>query len=103
MDNFCYSFTDAELERAIKSLKNNKAARQEDILNEQIKHFGPVVLAWLLELFNFCLQNKTIPNVWRQSKVVAFLKPGKTPDNPKHFRPISLLCTLFKLYERHIK
>ena len=30
------------------------------------------------------------------------MKPGKDPSSPKRFRPISLLCHLYKLYERLI-
>ena len=40
--------------------------------------------------------------MWRKSKVVALLKLGKDPKNPKSYRPISLLCTLYKLLESMI-
>ena len=43
-----------------------------------------------------------LPRLWRQTRVVALLKPGKDPSSPKSFRPISLLCHLYKLYERLI-
>ena len=39
---------------------------------------------------------------WRQAKVVALLKPGKDPSVAKSFRPISLLCHTYKLFERLI-
>jgi hypothetical protein len=38
--------------------------------------------------------------LWKQSKIIVILKPGKPSDDPKSFRPISLLCTTFKLMER---
>ena len=41
-----------------------------------------------------------LPILWRQARVVALLKPGKDPSSPNSFRPISLLCHLYKLYER---
>ncbi|XP_025191711.1 uncharacterized protein LOC112591959 [Melanaphis sacchari] len=40
--------------------------------------------------------------MWRKAKVVALPKPGKDYKNPKNYRPISLLCHTFKLYERMI-
>lgn len=43
-----------------------------------------------------------IPKLWRKSKIVALLKPGKSPSDPKSYRPISLLCHTFKLFERLI-
>ena len=54
-------------------------------------------MQWALSLFNVRL-----PRLWRQARVVALLKPGKDPSSPKSFRPISLLCHLYKLCERLI-
>ena len=51
-------------------------------------------------LFNNCTETKKIPKIWRQAKVVALLKPGKDPSVAKSFRPISLLCHTYKLFER---
>ncbi len=34
--------------------------------------------------------------------MVAILKPGKDPTSPKSYRSISLICILYKLYERMI-
>ena len=45
---------------------------------------------------------KKIPKLWRQAKLVALLKPGKDPSVAKRFRPISLLCHTYKLFERFI-
>lgn len=32
--------------------------------------------------------------------VIVLLKPGKNPDEAKSYRPISLLCHMYKLFER---
>ena len=32
-------------------------------------------------------------------KVIALLKPGKNPNSPKSYRPIALLCRVYKLLE----
>ena len=37
-----------------------------------------------------------------KAKVIAIQKPGKDPSSPKSYRPISLLCIPYKLYERLI-
>ena len=34
--------------------------------------------------------------------MIAIPKPGKDPSSPKSYRPISLLCIPYKLYERLI-
>ena len=47
------------------------------------------------------MENK-IQTIWRQSKIIAILKPEKDSSIPKNYRPISLLCHTYKLYERMI-
>ena len=102
MSYYTKTITLEELQQAIKNLKNNKAAGLDDIRTEQLKHLGPIALQWLLNMYNHCIEQKTVPNIWRKAKVIAILKPGKDPDNPKSFRPISLLCHTYKLLERII-
>lgn len=83
-------------------MKNGKAAGLDDIRTEQIKHFGPVTNKWVLDLMNNCIEADQIPKTWRKTRVVALLKPGKDPNKAKNFRPISLLCHLYKVLERMI-
>ena len=96
---FTRAFTAAELNIGIRVLKKAKAPGLDDIQTELIKQFGPKARDWLLRFFNNC---KKIPKIWRQAKVVALLKPGKDPSVAKSFRPISLLCHTYKLFERLI-
>ena len=84
------------------ALKNNKAAGRDDILVEQLKHLGPKAHKWLLTMLNICFMENKIPTIWRQYKIIAILKPGKDSSIPKNYRPISLLCHTYKLYERMI-
>ena len=86
----------------LKHLKNGKAAGLDENLTGEIKNFGPVTMQWVLSLLNACARTHRLPRLWRQARVVALLKPGKDPSRPKSFRPISLLCHLYKLYERLI-
>ena len=67
-----------------------------------IQHFGAQTRSWVLKLINKCAETSTIPRAWRRAKVAAILKPGKDPNHKKSYRPISLLCILYKLYERMI-
>ena len=52
------------------------------------------------DMFNNCVSNNKIPKLWRKARVIALLKPGKDPASPKSYRPISLLCHTYKLFER---
>ena len=97
-----YSFNEGEYNKGVAALKNNKTAGRYDILVEQLKHLGPKAHKWLLTMLNICFMENKIPTVWRQSKIIAILKPGKNSSIPKNYQPISLLCHTYKLYERMI-
>ena len=94
-----YPFSEGEYNKGVAALKNNKAAGRDDILVEQLKHLGPKAHKWLLTMLNICFMENKIPTIWRQSKIIAILKPGKDSSIPKNYRPISLLCHTYKLYE----
>ena len=72
------------------------------MLCEQIKHFGEATLRWLPQMMNSILKTQKFPKLWRKSKVIAILKPAKDSTLPKSYRPISLLCHTYKLFERMI-
>ena len=57
---------------------------------------------WLHSMLNTCFTENKIPKVWRQSRIIAILKPGKDALIPKIYRIISLLCHTYKLYKRLI-
>ena len=57
-----------------------------------LQHLGNKAQSWLRDMLN----------EWRKAKVIAIPKPGKDPSSPKSYRPISLLCIPYTLYERLI-
>ena len=95
-------FSEDEYRKGVATLKNNKAAGRDDVLVEQLKNLGPNAHKWLRAMLNNCFIDNKIPTIWRQSKIIAILKPGKDSANPKSYRPISFLCHTYKLYERMI-
>ena len=46
------------------------------------------------------METNHISKIWRKSRVIALPKPGKDLSLPKSFKPISLLCHPYKLFER---
>ena len=99
---FTRAYTEEELDIGIRVLKNDKAPGLDDIQTEPIKQFLPKARDWLLRFVNNCTETKKIPKLWRQAKVVALLTPGKDPSVAKSFRPNSMLCHTYKLFERLI-
>ena len=96
------AFSEEEYRKSIAALKHNNAAGIDDVLLEQLNNLGPRAYKWLKTMLSKCLTENKIPKLWRQSKIIAILKPGKDSATPKSYRPISLLCHTYKLYERMI-
>ena len=94
-----FPFTEEEYNKSIPTLKNKKAPGIDDVLVEQLKNRGPRAHRWLNSMLNVCFTDNRISKVWRQSKIISILKPGKDSAKPKSYRPISLLCHMYKLYE----
>jgi hypothetical protein len=59
-------------------------------------------LVHLTHLFNHCLRLSPFPNPWKEAKVITLPKPGKDPKFSQNLRPISLLSTTGKLFEKVI-
>ena len=53
-------------------------------------------------MLNNCFTQYKIPTIWRKSKIITILKPGKDSAMPKNYWPISLPCHTYKLYQRLI-
>ena len=69
---------------------------------QQLKHLGQKANKWLHTIHNLFFTGNKISKIWRQSKIIAILKPGKDSAIPKNYIPISLLCHAYTLYERII-
>ena len=50
-------------------------------------------------MFNRSIKHSVIPVIWKCSRVIPLLKPGKPADQVKSYRPVSLLSPLIKLLE----
>jgi len=72
----------------------------DNIPPEFLKHSGPKCRFWLRDFFSTCLSHLSIPKIWRKPTVMALPKRKKPVDNPRSYRPISLLCVPYKLLER---
>ena len=87
-----------EVERAIKRMKRHKAQGVDGITSDIVKLGGPIVLTYLINIFNNILKTKQIPDSWHEAKIVILFKKGD-PKDIKNYRPISLLSQLKNIYK----
>ena len=69
-----WSINDQDLTRAIKLMKVNKATDESGMLAEYIKALGEQDLKNLRVLMNDVLSGESIPNEWKESRVVLVHK-----------------------------
>ena len=83
-NSIIYPFSEEEYRKGVVILKNNKASGIYDVLVEQLKNLGPKSHRWLLTMLNKCFMVNKIPTLWRQSKSIAILKPGRNLQFATH-------------------
>ena len=82
-------------------MKVGKAPGPDDIHPEFLLHAGDTTNKWLCQYMSTTLERCKIPTIWRKA-TVRTPKPNKPKDDPKRYRPISLLCIPFKLLKKMI-
>ena len=93
-------FTSALVKEAIKQSSNSSALGPDNLNMLHLKHIGPNGIAYLTSLYNLSISQSSTPSIWKNSKIIPLLKPGKDPSLSKSYRPISLLCPAAKVLER---
>ena len=88
-----------ELEGAIKGLKRNKSAGEDNILNEFLKNASLTVKIFILILFNKLLDLEYFPKMWATGKITPVFKKGDNKD-PNNYRGITILSCLSKLFTK---
>lgn len=94
--------TVSEVRRYIKKSNSNKAPGPDGITNHMLQNLSGNIIAHLTILINIALQFLYFPQIWKETTIITFPKPGKSPRLVSNHRPISLLNTMGKIYERII-
>jgi hypothetical protein len=90
----------AKVQDAIRGLKASKGPGPNGILNRTLKHLPQRAVSLLAAIFNAVLLAQYFPSVWKHDRIHSILKPGKDPSLPSSYRPICLLDTIGKLFEK---
>ena len=86
----------------IKKLKNRKSPGIDRLDNASIKQLPRIAVNYLTNIFNACLTFGYFPSIWKTAKIHPIRKPGKDNSIAINYRPISLLPTLSKIFEKII-
>jgi hypothetical protein len=84
------------------SLKMKNACGIDGIPNEWLRHVPRRPLVHLTYVINYCLMLSHFPKSWKEARVIPVPKQGKDPKFPQNIRPINLLPTTDKLFEKVI-
>ncbi|VVC38694.1 Hypothetical protein CINCED_3A023755 [Cinara cedri] len=84
-------FTPEEVQLALKRVILKEAVGLDEVYPEFIKHFGPKTIVWFSHFFSDVLYTEKLPILFKHTKILAVLKPGKPKNDVNSYRPISLL------------
>ena len=90
--------------KLVKFLRRGKAPRPDNIHNEVLRPGTTTSLYHhLARLFTSSIQLGYIPTAWKIATLRMLLKPDKLPSLTTSYRPISLISSIMKLFERVIE
>lgn len=89
-----------EVSDLVRRLRVRKAPGADGVSNRILRLLPETLLLILVGIFNAALTNAHFPAAWKGASVIGIAKPGKPRTSPASYRPISLLSSLGKLYER---
>ena len=90
--------------KLVKFLKRGKASGPDTIHNEVFRPGTTTSMFYhLARLFISSIQLGYIPTAWKIATLRMLLKPDKLPSLTSSYRPISLISSIMKLFERVIE
>lgn len=93
--------TEDEVAYAIKGLEPKKTVGVDRIPAFIVKGCSDIFVPILTDVFNMSMLQNTFPALWKQSVIIPVHKGGRR-DDVRNYRPISLLCTFSKVFEKVI-
>ena len=89
-----------EIQDNLKSMNGYKAPGPDNLPPISLKMAPVEYLERLKNLYNACLRKNHHPKRWKEAKLILIPKPGKDHSTPDGYRPLSMLNSIAKLYEK---
>ena len=89
-----------EVSKIIKKMKGKKSSGIDQVSNFIIKLLPPTYIESLVNCFNFWLKEGRYPGFWNSSKIITLNKLKAGIPRCNQTRPISLLATHSKIFEK---
>ena len=93
--------SDEQVFELLASINVSKSCSSDGISGHMLKNTAASIHSSITTLFNLSLKLGVVPLQWKEARVTPVPKISK-PSKPEHFRPISLLSILSKLFEKHV-
>lgn len=94
--------TPGTIQHLIKRLPNRKAPGEDTISNTALKNLPEKFVLLLTRIINGCLRLSYFPKPWKCATIITIPKSGKDLKTPSNYRPIALLSSMSKVFERVI-
>ena len=94
-----FSFHEVKIEREIMRLNKNKASQKSDIPIRITKDNVDIFADFLCETVNCTIKTSNFPSCLKLADITPLHKKGRK-NNKENYRPVSILPTLSKIFER---
>ncbi len=85
----------------LNSLDPNKAVGIDSLSSKLLKMAAPAIASSVTKVINLSITSGKFPSLWKIARVCPIFKSGNC-EKTAHYRPISILCVLTKILERHV-
>ena len=90
-----------EVTHLLQALDTKKATGPDGIAAVMLKEVATQIAPSITRLFNLSLSTGCLPSEWKYSNIVPIPK-SNDPTVASNYRPISLLCVVSKVLEKHV-
>ena len=93
--------TEHDVLKTLEKLNPNKSTGLDQIGPKILKLSAPLITRALTHIMNISIAMSEYPELLKKAKIIPVFKKG-CKNKPENYRPISILPTLSKIFEKHV-